>query len=172
MKIQRSIFWYGEEGTTSPFDVGHLPEPLAQRYRASGRVRVTREPRTVEILTMTVTDRETGARVKGTRRADQPERVTMTVSGDVSAEYVTQLWKDARDILALARRQLGGAPRGTGITVSDLVASAIRLREPDGTWPTEEAVAEHLDVSARRIRQVAAEVKGWSRILELAADIR
>lgn len=163
-----AITWFGgEQGRLAKFVVD-LPARLTERYDATGRLRM-RPGETPTILTVTVTDRATGASVKV-----RGECVTLSVSQVATDGYVKGLWSDGRKIMGLARLQAGGPPSGTGTTVDDLIAAANRLREPDGTWPTQETVADHLGRDPRTIRRVASGAPGpgrpWKRILALAED--
>jgi hypothetical protein len=63
----------------------------------------------------------------------------------------------------------GGPPPGQGLTVDQIVAAVLANERPDGSWPTQEAVAEVLNVSPRRVRQVAC---SWTFILALADEER
>lgn len=79
---------------------------------------------------------------------------------------------DRLEAIERAERALTGgtAPRERRGPSSDRVdryaRKALELREPDGTWPPQEAVAEALSVTDRSIRDV-----GWQRILARAAEL-
>lgn len=62
----------------------------------------------------------------------------------------------------------GGAPSGTGVQLEDVIAAVLELYEPGGDWPTEEAVAEHLLRSPRRIQDIARPAGGWVAVLAIA----
>lgn len=55
------------------------------------------------------------------------------------------------------------ATRG-GLTRDNVIDAVIDNREPDGTWPTQEATAEALGVTDRRIRQVCGR-RRWAGIV-------
>jgi hypothetical protein len=55
--------------------------------------------------------------------------------------------------------------------VPDIVATLRALRDPiGGTWPTQEDVAEALDLSPRRVSGIARSVGGWAAARKLAAE--
>jgi hypothetical protein len=58
-----------------------------------------------------------------------------------------------------------GGPVPAGNSRERIVDEAIAQREPDGTWPTQVAVAGTLELTDRRIRQVQGKA-GWAGILE------
>lgn len=60
----------------------------------------------------------------------------------------------------------GGPPPGAGLTIDQVVDQVVAKRAPDGSWPTQEAVAESLDVTGRRLRQLGP----WRLILAIAAE--
>jgi hypothetical protein len=64
----------------------------------------------------------------------------------------------------------GGAPAGTGLTLTRLIVRINDLREPDGTPPTQEAVADDLGLSVRWLRRVASPAGGWASVIALAAE--
>lgn len=47
--------------------------------------------------------------------------------------------------------------------------AVLELREPDGTWPTQEAVSEKLTITARALRD--RRIGGWNAILRRAEDL-
>ena len=67
--------------------------------------------------------------------------------------------------LVRAREAIENGSRG-GLTRDKIVGTVINLHEPDsGEWPTQEVVAEKLDCSERRLRQLQG-TRGWGGILE------
>jgi hypothetical protein len=68
----------------------------------------------------------------------------------------------------LVPRLKAGLSSGDGLTRDRVIEKVIANREPDGTWPTQPAVAEALGLEARRIRQVQGD-GGWQGILDDAA---
>jgi hypothetical protein len=109
--LWRGIAWRGEDGKPATFQVA-LPALFRDRYAAAGRLKLkpdrSEPPR---ILALTVTDRDTGARVR--MRGDQ---VTLDAAPSATHEYVGHLWQDARVILGVVYRQMG---RGPGAITSD-----------------------------------------------------
>jgi hypothetical protein len=166
----RGIAWRGEPG--EPADaVVVLPAEYADRYQATYRILFDGSS-SPAILSLMVRDHTTDATV--VLNGDQ---VTLNAHIGATVAYRTTLWRDALAIRGLAQRQAGGAPRGTGLTVPALVDRVLALREPDGTWPTQEAVAESLDRSVKRVQDVAAETIAdgasrtpWERIIALAEE--
>jgi hypothetical protein len=158
--------WNVDLGPRSPFVADPAKPPpltLADRYTATA----TGEPHDRSTLTVTVTDRETGATFESAR-----DRITLRLSSDETAAAVVRLLQGGRGIVGLARRQTGGPVGGDGLTVAALVAQVVASRGPNGLWPTREKVAEDLTMSVSRIRDVAREARGpgkpWERILALA----
>jgi hypothetical protein len=104
--LWRGIAWRGgEHGEPTTFVVS-LPARFRDRYSAAGRL--TFKPDHSEpprILALTVTDRDTGTRVR--MRGD---RVILSAQPSLTAEYVGRLWRDARVILGVAHRQMGRGP--------------------------------------------------------------
>lgn len=166
----RSLGRYGEEG---PWFVA-LPAEHAERYSASA---LGHPPALTEL---TVTDRESGAVFRWSAIDAHP--VTLSMASDETAANVTRLLQDGRAIVGLARRQTGGPARGTGVTVSRLIAATVELWDPlplpNGTPPREADVAEHveLDRDGRQLRRIAARADGpgepFERILAAAARAR
>jgi hypothetical protein len=104
--LWHGIAWRGgEDGSPATFRVA-LPKRFRDTYLAAGRLKVRpdhSEPPT--ILAVTVTDRDTGARVR--MRGD---RVTLDAAPSATHEYVGRLWQDARIILGVVYRQMGRGP--------------------------------------------------------------
>jgi len=104
--LWRGIAWRGgEHGEPTTFQVA-LPARFRDRYLASGRHKVKpdhSEPPT--ILALTVTDRDTGVRVRM-----RGNRVTLGPPPSATPEYVAGLWRDARVIFGIAHRQRGRGP--------------------------------------------------------------
>lgn len=65
--------------------------------------------------------------------------------------------------LALERRR-GGAPGGYGLRREAIVQAVVAKREPDGSWPTQQRVAEALGYSVERVKQTQGP-RGWAGIL-------
>lgn len=59
---------------------------------------------------------------------------------------------------------------GEGLTRERIVRKVAELRRQHGTWPTEPATAEALEIGERRIRQVYGPRK-WAGIIADAADL-
>lgn len=98
--LWRSMARYGDEG---PWLVA-LPSYLRDRYTTKARIHQTRPG---VILSLSVTDRQTGATFGWKARAD---RVTLTMASDATASERDRLWRDGRDIIGLARKQIGRPP--------------------------------------------------------------
>lgn len=160
---------YGDEGPWqvylgphSPFvaDPSKAPSPtLADRYTATA-------VGTPPDLRVTITDRETEASV--------------TIPAGIAEADAARLWRDARDIVGRARRQAGGPPVGSGLRPQQVIAMTVALWNPeplpDGTAPTQDAVADKLLVTPRTISRVAATLPGpgepWERLLRDARIAR
>jgi hypothetical protein len=77
------------------------------------------------------------------------------------------LFVDARIVPGAPEGEMGGARRPPldGLTRERIVDAVIEGREPEGTWPTQSAVADALGYAdSRRLRQVQGP-RGWAGIL-------
>jgi hypothetical protein len=79
--------------------------------------------------------------------------------------------RDAADLNA-ARRDEGvptalvpGAPKGSGPSVDDVARVGEELRSPDGTAPTQEAVAERLGCSPRWVSSLCSPRGGYHAVV-------
>ena len=66
------------------------------------------------------------------------------------------------------RANRGGAPAGTGLTLTRLVAKVAEMTERDGEPPRQEKVAEELGLSIEWVRKVGRPAGGYRRVVELA----
>lgn len=67
--------------------------------------------------------------------------------------------------LSLLARKTGDARR-----LDRYARKALELREPDGTWPTQDAVADALGITTRALRD--RRIGGWSAILSRAGELK
>lgn len=114
--LWRSIAWSGEDGEDAREFVASVRSYKGGRYAVKGHLRVTsRDPFTIEIPDVTVTDLQRGATFTTT---DDGQPVALTLAPDLSPTDVSQFWRDARYLSGLARAELG-RPSGTGIIEND-----------------------------------------------------
>jgi hypothetical protein len=82
-------------------------------------------------------------------------------------EEASLLLLERRAAAEQRREKAGGPPKGLGMTLDDQARKALELREPDGTWPNQEAVANKLGVTDRTLRKVCK----WEAVLERAHEL-
>lgn len=58
-----------------------------------------------------------------------------------------------------------GAPKGSGRTVDDVRSAGEAMREPDGTGPTEQAVAEALGVTPEWVSRLCRASGGYKKVV-------
>ena len=111
----------------------------------------------MRIVSLTVTDRESGVRVRM-----RGERVSLTTDAAATPKCVARLWADARSIFGLAYRQ-AGRPPGTTVTEDELrrVIGEMKragrkvgldtIAAASGTF-TRDNLRSYLQVNGRRLR--------------------
>ena len=76
---------------------------------------------------------------------------------------------DRRHVAELiAAQRPHGQPPSLGRTADQVIDAIAARREPDGTMPTQAAVAEALGCSDRYVRHLVGPVGGWKAALALA----
>ena len=104
--LWQGFSWSGDEGEF----VANVRRYKSGRYAVKGRLRVTsRDPWTIDIPEVTVTDHESGATLTTT---DDGKPVVVTLPAETSPTDVSEFWRNARYLSGVTRAQLG-RPRGT-----------------------------------------------------------
>lgn len=135
--LWRGIAWSGEDGKPASFVV-NLPARFRETYSAGGLLTVKPDhSEAPTILALTVTDRDTGARVRM-----RGQRVTLAAGPSATPEYVRRLWQDARVILGIVYRRMGRGPGA--IRDDDQIRRVISEMRRDKVKPiTAEAIAAY-----------------------------
>jgi hypothetical protein len=88
----------------------------------------------------------------------------VTIPADMTEADAERVWRDAREIVGIVTRATGGPAVGTGLLPAQVVAAAVALWDPDpppdGTPPTQAAVAVELTTDIRTIRRVGRDLPG------------
>jgi hypothetical protein len=83
----------------------------------------------------------------------------------VYAWFQAGMPEDGAAELSLLARKTGVARR-----LDRYARKALELREPDGTWPTQDAVADALGITTRALRD--GRIGGWAAILSRADGLK
>jgi hypothetical protein len=131
----RVVMWYGEPGTLGPFNI-LPPTRYRERYAVGGTLRhVTDAPPTIEVLDVTVTDRETGAAV--TFPPVGPATAVLPL--DIGPADVATLWRVAPKLADRARADVGRPPEQQA-----RIARIVETTAEMGTTATRDRVAQAL----------------------------
>jgi hypothetical protein len=128
-----ALAWYGDEGDV---DFVAIPPKRLERYTMAGVLHYSRDPETIDLRSLTMVDRDTGATVVINGRASQITGLRQ----DEDRRYVSRLWADALSLTAEVIRS-GRPPGTTTIQSDDEIQRVVALLVASGRRVTKTAVA-------------------------------